>query len=81
MPRLGAPRDFGLRPAMTLASTVALVKRVPAGSGVSYLHRHVTEREATRASELTRTVSGVQKVVRVFEIISEEELADMSPRR
>ena len=49
VPQLGAPRDFGLRPAMTLASTVALTKRVPAGTGVSYLHRHRTEREATLA--------------------------------
>jgi alanine racemase len=40
---------FGLRPAMTLASTVALVKRLPAGSGVSYLHRYVTERETSVA--------------------------------
>ena len=49
VPDLGAPADFGLRPAMTLASTVALVKRVPAGSGVSYLHRYVTGRETTLA--------------------------------
>jgi alanine racemase len=49
VPDLGAPADFGLRPAMTLASTVALVKRVPAGTGVSYLHRHVTERETSLA--------------------------------
>ena len=49
VPQLGSSRDFGLRPAMTLASTVALAKRVPAGSGVSYLHRHVTERETTLA--------------------------------
>ncbi len=49
VPDLGAPADFGLRPAMTLASTVALAKRVPAGSGVSYLHRYVTERETTLA--------------------------------
>jgi hypothetical protein len=34
---------------MTLASTVALTKRVPAGEGVSYLHRYVTERETTLA--------------------------------
>jgi alanine racemase len=40
---------FGLRPAMTLTSTVALTKRVPPGSGVSYLHRYVTDREATLA--------------------------------
>jgi alanine racemase len=49
VPDLGGPADFGLRPAMTLASTVALAKRVPAGSGVSYLHRYVTERETTLA--------------------------------
>jgi len=49
VPDLGAPADFGLRPAMTLTSTVALVKRVPAGTGVSYLHRHVTVAEATLA--------------------------------
>jgi alanine racemase len=55
VPQLGAPRDFGLRPAMTLASTVALVKRVPAGSGVSYLHRHVTERQLRG---VRRTIAG-----------------------
>ena len=49
VPQLGAPADFGLRPAMTLASTVALTKRVPAGSGVSYLHRYVTDRETSLA--------------------------------
>ncbi len=49
VPQLGSPQDFGLRPAMTLASTVALTKRVPAGSGVSYLHRHITDRETTLA--------------------------------
>ena len=49
VPQLGAPRDFGLRPAMTLASTVALTKRVPAGSGVSYLHRHTTTADTTLA--------------------------------
>ena len=49
VPQLGSPSDFGLRPAMTLASRVALVKRVPAGSGVSYLHRHTTDRESTLA--------------------------------
>jgi alanine racemase len=43
VPEVGSPEDLGLRPAMTLASTVALTKRVPAGSGVSYLHRYVTE--------------------------------------
>jgi len=44
IPELG---DFGLRPAMTLVARVALVKRVPAGSGVSYAHLYVTDRETT----------------------------------
>jgi len=39
----------GLRPAMRLSARVALTKRVPAGSGVSYGHRHVTTRETTLA--------------------------------
>lgn len=45
-PSLGS---FGLRPAMTLAASTALVKRVPAGSGVSYGHTYVTDRETTLA--------------------------------
>ncbi len=49
VPQRGGPAHFGLRPAMTLASTVALTKRVPAGTGVSYLHRHVTSGETTLA--------------------------------
>ncbi|HVE74266.1 MAG TPA: alanine racemase [Mycobacteriales bacterium] len=49
VPGVGAPADFGLRPAMTLASSVAFTKRVPAGSGVSYLHRYSTTAETTLA--------------------------------
>jgi osmotically-inducible protein OsmY len=45
-----------------------------------YLMGRVTEREATRATELARGVSGVQKVVRVFEILTEAELADLSKK-
>ena len=36
-----------LRPAMTLRARLALVKRVPAGTGVSYGHRYVTTGETT----------------------------------
>ena len=43
--------------------------------GIVYLMGRVTEREAERASELTRSISGVQKVVRVVEVITEAELA------
>lgn len=45
--------------------------------GTVYLMGRVTEREANRATEIARGVSGVDKVVRVFEVISEAELANM----
>jgi alanine racemase len=40
-------RSLGLRPAMSLRARMALVKRVPAGQGVSYMHQYVTNRETT----------------------------------
>lgn len=43
--------------------------------GVVYLLGRVTEREANRATELARGVPGVQKVVKVLEILTEAELA------
>jgi alanine racemase len=36
-----------LRPAMTLRARLVLVKRVPAGTGVSYGHRYTTSRDST----------------------------------
>ena len=48
-PELGSPADFGLRPAMTLSARLALVKRVPAGHGVSYGHRYTTAGDTTLA--------------------------------
>ncbi len=48
--------------------------------GVVHLMGRVTQREADRATEVTRSVSGVQKVVRIFEIISEEELKSQLPQ-
>lgn len=42
--------------------------------GTAYLMGRVTQREANRATEIARGIGGVQKVVRVFEILSEEEL-------
>lgn len=47
--------------------------------GNAYLMGRVTEREAGRATELTRSVGGVLKVIRVFETISEAELAALQP--
>ena len=48
--------------------------------GVVYLMGRVTEREANRAADIARGVSGVQKVVKVFDVVSEGELADTQPK-
>lgn len=58
----------------------ANVFKVVSERGVVYLMGRVTEREANRASELARSVTGVQKVVRVFETITEQELAELQPK-
>lgn len=47
---------------------------------VVYLMGRVTQREATRATEIARGVSGVAKVVRVFEPLTEEELRQLAPQ-
>ena len=49
--------------------------------GEVFLMGRVTEREANRATEIARQVGGVKKVVRAFEIISEDELARVVPKK
>jgi alanine racemase len=44
---VGKPADHGLRPAMTLKARAMLVKRLPAGHGISYAHQYVTSRDTT----------------------------------
>ncbi|MDZ7591257.1 MAG: BON domain-containing protein [Rubrivivax sp.] len=46
---------------------------------VVFLMGRVTQREADRATEIARSVSGVQKVVQVFDILTEQELAALGP--
>lgn len=48
--------------------------------GVVYMLGRVTEQEATQAANVARGVSGVNKVVRVFDILTEAELAEIQPR-
>jgi osmotically-inducible protein OsmY len=48
--------------------------------GTTYLMGRVTQREAQRATEIARTTPGVQRVVRVFELISEQDLQRMLPQ-
>jgi osmotically-inducible protein OsmY len=45
--------------------------------GNVYLMGRVTEREAVRASEIARAQPSVMKVVRVFEILTEEQLGNL----
>lgn len=47
--------------------------------GTTYLMGRVTQREADQATNVVRTTPGVQKVIRLFEIISDQELARMLP--
>lgn len=49
--------------------------------GTVYLMGRVSEREADRATQITRTIQGVQRVVRIFDILSEEELQRLSRER
>jgi osmotically-inducible protein OsmY len=48
--------------------------------GTVYLMGRVTQREADRATDIVRSTTGVQKVVRLLEIISEEELKALLPK-
>ena len=59
----------------------ANVFKVVAERGTVYLMGRVTQREAQRATDVVRGVSGVKRVVRVFEYISEDELKGMQSKR
>jgi osmotically-inducible protein OsmY len=59
------------------ANTIKVVTEM----NVVYLMGIVTPREAQRAAEIARGVNNVRKVVRVFENISEQELASYNTRQ
>jgi osmotically-inducible protein OsmY len=52
--------------------------KVTTERGTVYLMGRVTQREATRVTDIARGTSGVSKVVRVLEIISEDELSNLA---
>jgi osmotically-inducible protein OsmY len=54
--------------------------KVTTERGVVYMMGRVTQREATRATDIARSTPGVLRVVRVFEIISDEELQRLLPQ-
>ena len=47
--------------------------------GTTYLMGRVSQREGDRATEIARGTSGVLKVVRIFEAVSEDELKRLLP--
>jgi osmotically-inducible protein OsmY len=59
----------------------ANVYKVVTERGTVYLMGRVTQREAQRATEVARGVSGVKRVVRVFEFLTEDELRAMQPKK
>jgi osmotically-inducible protein OsmY len=58
---------------------IASAFKVTTERGTVYVMGRVTQREANRATEVITSTSGVQRLVRVFEIISEDELARTLP--
>ena len=58
---------------------VSTAYKVVTNRGTVYLMGRVTQREAERGTEVARSVPGVAKVVRSFEILSEEELKRLQP--
>jgi osmotically-inducible protein OsmY len=54
--------------------------KVSTERGTTYLMGRVTQREAKRATEIISGTSGVQRLVRMLEIISEDELARTLPQ-
>jgi osmotically-inducible protein OsmY len=49
--------------------------------GIVYLMGRVTQREGKRGAEIARGVSGVQKVVTLYEYLTEEELGQLDTRQ
>ena len=84
VPSLGVRSNDALLSTKVKASLIdakdlqANAYRVVTARGTVYLMGRVTEREANRGAEVAAAVQGVQKVVKVFELISEEELARLN---
>ncbi|APA70866.1 BON domain-containing protein [Janthinobacterium sp. 1_2014MBL_MicDiv] len=53
--------------------------KVVTENGTVFLMGRVTQREGTVASDVARGVSGVQKVIKLFDYISEAELKQLQP--
>ncbi len=60
---------------------IANAFKITTERGTVYVMGRVTQREANRATEIITATSGVQKLVRIFDIISEDELARTLPQK
>jgi alanine racemase len=60
-PAPGLAAELDLRPALSLRAEVSMVKRVPAGEGVSYGHRHRTAADTTVATVPIGYADGVPR--------------------
>jgi alanine racemase len=60
VPQLG---DFGLVPAMTFTAEVAMIKKIPAGQGISYSHRWVARQDTTVAVLACGYADGVPRAL------------------
>ena len=89
---IGAAASFGNRSNDTLLTSKVKASFVDAKDlqvnafkvvterGIVYLMGRVTERESNRASDIARGVGGVAKVVKLFEVVTEAELAELQPK-
>lgn len=87
---VGANSSFGSRSNDSLLTTKVKATLVDAKDlqanafkvlterGEVFLMGRVTEREANRSADVAASVPGVKKVVRVYEVISEDELAGIA---
>jgi osmotically-inducible protein OsmY len=58
---------------------IANAFKITTERGTVYVMGRVTQREANRATEIITRTSGVQRLVRIFEVVSEDELARELP--
>lgn len=59
---------------------IANAIKVVTERGTTYLMGRVTQREANRSTDIARSTNGVQKVIRLFEIVSDDELQNQLPK-
>jgi osmotically-inducible protein OsmY len=58
---------------------IASAFKITTERGTVYVMGRVTQREANRATEIITRTSGVQRLVRIFDVVSEDELARELP--